>query len=276
MFLNILMDRRTIYALMIVVMVAPFFIELELPIHKASQTVMLYEEIEKAIAEGKPILISMDFDPATRGECQPMAMAIMRHCFARKGKVIVSTFMITSEGLCREIMSRTSKDYNAQYGKDYVFLGYKPNYDQMILAMGRNFASVYRTDADGNNIKSMEVTKDIDNFDDIGVVVAISGTSLPAEWIIYANGEYKAKIAVGTTAVSATQYSPYLQSGQICGLLPGISGALTYEKMLKDDGLYPELDVAGSLSNTQSGSHIVIILFIIIGNIFYFVKRSRA
>ena len=276
MFLNIIMDRRTIYALMILVIVVPFFIKHEFPIHKVDATVNLYREVDKAIDKGKPILIAMDFDPSTKGECQPMATAIMRHCFARGGKVMVSTFLITSEGLCKQVMEKASKDYNAQYGKDYVYLGFKPNYAQMILGMGRDFATVYRTDASGENIKSLEVTKDVQNFDDIGVVIAISGTSLPVAWIIYANGEYKANVAIGTTAVSATQYAPYLQSKQLCGLLPGINGALTYEKMLKDDGLYPELDVAGRLANTQSAAHVAIILFIVIGNIFYFMKRSRA
>ena len=275
MLLKILLDRRAIYTLIIVVIIVPFFITLQLPIHKTEPAVHLFEAIDRAIEDGKPILISMDFDASVKGECQPMAEAVMRHVFAKKGKVIVMTFLITAPGLCREIMRKTADEYDAEYGKDYVFLGFKPQLQQMILGMGKDITSVYPVDADNTPISQMDVTRNVKNFDDIGLVLTISGTDLPLAWITYAEGEYGAVVGVGTTAVAATQYSPFLQSKQIKGLLPGINGALTYEKILLDKGYVKKLGDAGRMANTQSAAHIVIILFVVVGNIVFFISKRR-
>ena len=74
-------------------------------------------------------------------------------------------------------------------------------------------------------------------------------------------------LVAGCTAVSAPEYYPYYQSGQLVGLLGGLAGAAEYEKLV---------DVTGTATrgmDAQSLGHLAIILFIIIGNVLYF--RSR-
>ena len=68
---------------------------------------------------------------------------------------------------------------------------------------------------------------------------------------------------------------PFVKSGQLQGIVAGMPGAAEYEKLLVNHGIHPELGKAAKSMDAQSIAHLVIVLFIIIGNISYFVKRKK-
>jgi hypothetical protein len=205
---------------------------------------------------------------------------MVRHAFATKTPVIGLTFLINGANLAQSILDQTAKEFNERepgsivYGKDYVWLGWKPQYDQVLVAMGHDIKRAFRTDSENRSLNDMPIFKGVTNFDDIGLSTSIAGSAIPEDWIAYTM-QYKARLAVGTTAVSATQYFPYMQAGQIVGVIPGATGAAAYERLLVDNKYWPEYGDAGAMANTQSATHIVIILFIIIGNVVYFIRKSQ-
>ena len=75
---------------------------------------------------------------------------------------------------------------------------------------------------------------------------------------------YGMLLSSGSTAVQAPQIYPYLNAGQLNGILGGMSGAAEFEKVTN----YPGKGTKYMLS--QSFSHMVVIAFIIIGNIAFF------
>jgi hypothetical protein len=83
------------------------------------------------------------------------------------------------------------------------------------------------------------------------------------------NSLFHRPIAGGCTAVSAPQFYPYLQTGQLIGLLGGLKGAAEYETLVNYAG------DATRRMDAQSIAHLVIIIFIIFANISYFVLRKR-
>jgi hypothetical protein len=66
----------------------------------------------------------------------------------------------------------------------------------------------------------------------------------------------------------ATDYYPYLQSGQLFGLLPGIKGAAEYEQLsdVRGDGLRG--------IPYQTAAHAVVLIFIVLTNVAFFAKRA--
>jgi len=198
----------------------------------------VFDAIENCAKEKKPVIIAMDFDPSTQGECGPMAEAVLRHCFIRDIRVIVTTFLPDGIGLSKQILDTIAKEMEKRNHEDYVFLGYKPSLVQVILNMGKDFKKAYPADAAGTDIGLIKAMEGVKNFDDIGLIISISGTPIPEAWILFAHQYYQANVAVGTTAVSATIYYIYFQTKQIKGLLPGISGGEDYRELLKD--LRPE------------------------------------
>ena len=277
---KIIKDRRFLYTILIVVIIVPYLYPFDLPLAEPTEVRSIFEYIdEDVVKENKPVIIAMDFDPSTKGECQPMAEALLRHCFMRNIRVYVTTFLPSGIGLAKKILDDVAKEMGKKELVDYVFLGFKPAYVQVILNMGKDFEAGYPTDANGRDIGQIPAMEGVRNFDDIGLTISISGSVIPEIWIAYAYQKYGAKIAVGTTAVSATTYYPYFQAGQIKGFLPGISGAGAYEQMIVSLGKKLDIPIkrgdATASTSSQAVAHIVIILFIIIGNISFFVSRAK-
>jgi uncharacterized membrane protein YtjA (UPF0391 family) len=72
---------------------------------------------------------------------------------------------------------------------------------------------------------------------------------------------------VGCIGVMAPTVSPYLAGGQVKGMLPGLRAAAEYELIIGRKGL----GVASA--DAISTSHIVFVVFVILGNISYFMRR---
>ena len=66
------------------------------------------------------------------------------------------------------------------------------------------------------------------------------------------------------TAVMASDAYPFLQSGQLSGLIGGLKGAAEYEQLIN------HRDRAFIGMDAQSITHILIVIFIIFGNISFF------
>jgi hypothetical protein len=109
----------------------------------------------------------------------------------------------------------------------------------------------------------------IRNYDDIRGVLDISGGNITDAWIAYANGRYQVPLALGVTGVMASDYYPFLQSGQVFGLLGGMKGAAEYEVLTKRAGS------ASEGMKIQTVAHSLIILLILLGNIGYFLARRK-
>ena len=72
------------------------------------------------------------------------------------------------------------------------------------------------------------------------------------------------------TAVSVAGCAPYVQSGQIVGVVGGLGGAAEYEKLVD----HPGKATAGM--GAQSMGHLLILALVILGNIGYIsTKRSK-
>jgi hypothetical protein len=82
-------------------------------------------------------------------------------------------------------------------------------------------------------------------------------------------------VGAGITAVSASEFYPYLQTGQFSGLMIGMKGAAEYEELVERNlNITARRKASESLSSLTYG-HLVMILFIVIGNIGYFIKRRK-
>ena len=75
-------------------------------------------------------------------------------------------------------------------------------------------------------------------------------------------------MVTGSTAVQAPELYPYLQSGQVRGLLGGMAGAAEYEKSTGVTG------PATKGMDAQSSAHVFIMFLILLGNAIYFARRN--
>ncbi len=262
-------DRRWIFLLIGVAVVIPFFLPLGLPVVVTEPTQDLYDAVDAIPPNEQPLLLSIDYAPATLPELEPMAVAILRHCFGKGIRVAIMTLNPAGYGLAERAMVQVANEYGKEYGKDYVYLGFQPGISAPILGMGVNIRNVFPDDAYGTPLTEIPMMKGIRNYDDIPLIVTLAGWSAAEAWIYYAYQPYHEQVGAGVTAVMATDFYPYWNTGQLVGMLGGMRGAAEYEVLVKQEGT----GVRGM--DSQSVIHILIILLIVLGNIAYFASGRK-
>jgi hypothetical protein len=276
-FLNYLLkiDRRIIYIVMGLLVMFPLIKPLGLGVNSGPRAQALFDAID-AIPAGKTILIAVDFDPSSMPELYPMLTAVMRHAFAKDLKVLLCGLWVTGAGLADQAAQTIPKEYGKEYGKDVVYLGWKAGVDAVILGMGENIKNVYPVDYYGKPLDSLPMMREVRQLRDIPIAFAISaGTPGYGDWLLYAQSRYGMKVGAGVTAVSAADAYPFLQSGQLTGLLAGMKGGAEYEVLIQKAGYSKAYMPAVAAMDSQSLAHVVIMLLVIVGNIAYFATRKR-
>ncbi|KPK72537.1 hypothetical protein AMJ87_04515 [candidate division WOR_3 bacterium SM23_60] len=277
-------DRRIIYLLLTFFVVLPFFIPLTIPQNIMPQTQKLFDFIEAIPQDDKVVLISFDYTPQTMPECRPMAIALLKHCFARNLPVIGVSYDPQGPGLAVEAFATVVDELNAHavtredslvYGEDYVYLGWKSGRIAALLEMGENIKGVYPRDHFRNAVDSFPLMQRVNNYKQVAIAIVLAAADYPLDWIRYPQTRYGVKVGTGLTAVMAPKYYPFVQTGQVSGMMSGMKGAAEYEKLILDKGYAKELGTAETGMNSQSMIHILIIVFIILGNIGYFFARRK-
>ena len=226
------------------------------------------------------VLLNINYNPGSEAELTPMAAAVCRHAFRRGAKLLVNVgYDVMSQPLAQKIISEAALDgqsVNPPYpfresGVDYVFFGFRPNAFQLYLQMGESITSAYETDYANRDTSTMPIMSGIKNFGEIDLVVTVSSfVGGPEMWINVAGTKFNKPVASGMTAVSASDYYPYLQSGQLCGLLSGLRGAAEYEALVNVNPA-----PATRRMWAQLYIHFFAIALIIVGNIEYFLHPKK-
>ena len=259
-------DRRWIYLILGVAVIIPAVVSFHVPVNVTPEVRRVYDFIED-LKPGDIFYVGIDYDPASLAELHPMAYAILDQCFRKDIKPVVATLSQFGAGMAEQVLSEVAAKYGKESGIDYCYLGYKPYPAITIMLMGVDFRVPFPQDYYGTPIDSIPMMRYVHNFDDLKGVISLSAGTSSEFWIIYGYGRYFMPLALGVTGVMAADYYPYLQSGQIFGLISGIKGAAEYEALTgyKGEGL--------KSIPYQTTTHVVILAFIIVSNIGYFASR---
>lgn len=259
-------DRRIIFLCIGLAVAIPILAPIGFPVQVSQETKNFYNEME-ALKAGDVILLSFDYEGDVMAEVDPMAVAAMKQAFSKDVKVVALTTYAGGTGIAERILGDAAREYGKTYGVDYVFLGYNPDWSGTILRLGESFKATYPTDQYGKSTAEIPLMQRVETYRDIALIVSISGSALSEYWAIWAGGRYGVKVISGNTAIQAILIYPYYQAHQILGFLGGLKGAAEYEALLGKPGM----GVRGM--DAQSVAHGLMVVFIIVGNLGYFLAR---
>ena len=269
-------DRRIIFIVMALAVIIPLALRMTLPIPiDEGPSKDMYDAVD-ALAPGSTVLLSFDYDPSTMPELQPMAIALAQQLMTKNIKIVSMALWPMGVSLGNEALSYVSDSLGREEYVDWVNLGYKTGGGVLIVRMGSNIQSVFPLDYGGNPIDDMPVMNGINILGDFDMIISLSAgdPGIPA-WVMMAGDRYNIPIVGGCTAVSAPQFYPYLGTGQMIGLLGGLKGAADYETMVRVGVENPPAGTATPGMAAQSVAHLVIMLFIVLGNISYLTSKKR-
>ena len=275
------LDRRIIFLIVGLSVLIPLLKPewIDLPIRPTPESQIVFDEINKLNA-GDKMLLSFEYSPSTKPEIHPMAIAILKHLYAKNIQVYGFALWPDGNFMSTEAFSEVSDDYDKKYGVDYVNLGYKPGGEAVIKGIASDIRTLYPADLQGTSINDIPMMKDVVNIEDFDFVFSLSaGYPGSKEWVQYACDPKNIPLSTGCTSIQVTDIMPYVENDQIRGILAGMPGAAEYESLVEAKLEKMEIAVkpgeASGMMAAQSIAHVVIVLFIIFGNISYFITRKK-
>lgn len=263
------LDRRIIFFLVGLAVIIPLLIPLGLPVDITGPVKDVFDRVEK-LPEGAVVVVSCDYDPGSEAELTPATAAFVEHCFRKNLRVYMMGLWPPGPELGNLALESIAPKYGKVYGVDYINIGYRPGGPVMLVSLGRDFSDLVRTDYAGVPIDSLPLGRLVKSASDIDLVMTLSaGDPGVLHWIIYFSARYGTEIATATTAIMAPQQYPYLSSGQLVGLLGGLKGAAEYETLID----MKARAVAGM--DSQSIVHLLLVVFIVFGNILLLYQKRR-
>ena len=293
-------DRRIIYVLISIFVLVPLIKPewIAIPIKTSSHTKVVFDELDKMKGDLKDssksdkVLISFAYGASTKPEIHPMAVAMLQHLFSNGAKVyIVSLWpdgVIMSTEAVNEVIS--SRIFDVQEHLDYVNLGYKPGAQVVIRGIATDIRSLYTQDINKTLLRDIPMMEDVYSISDFDFVIDLSaGVPGNAEWVQYACDPYNIPLTSGCTSIMVTDAMPYVNSGQLKGILAGMPGAAEYENLVIASLKNPDIETqqwlnenaniksgnASSMMSAQSLAHIFMVILIVFGNISYKLTRGR-
>ncbi len=264
-------DRRWIFLVLAVVVFIPILTPIGMPIRATATTKVVYDLIEN-LPPNSNVLVSIEYSPSTKPENHPMTISILRHLFRNNQKVFITCLWPDGQFMAQDAIQQVAiEEFGKVYGEDYVFLGFRPGSEAVIKGIVSNIRKLYTVDVYQTKIDEIPLMDGINKFSDFAYLFSSSaGYPGTVEWVQYAADPTGVPMSSGVTSIQVNEVMPYVQSGQIKGLLAGMPGAAEYEALIGQKGL------ATSGMDAQSIAHLVIVLFIILGNAAYFIERKRS
>ncbi len=265
------LDRRWLFLAMALLVVGPLIFPAGLPLKVSPPVRSFHDTIEK-LPNGSTVLMSCDYDPSAKPEMVPMTKTAFRHLLGKDCKVVVTVLWNAGPGLVEATLNEVATEFpGKRYGVDWVNLGYKAGDDAVMVLMGQGIKNAFPRDYRGTPTRDIPMLQSVRDYSSFPLLVNISaGFPGTKEWVQQVQSRFHLPMVSGCTAVSAPEYYPYLQSGQLLGLLGGMAGAAEYEKARDEKGS------ATKGMDAQSLAHIFVALCIVLGNVVQRLKRREA
>ena len=270
-------DRRVLYVMLLLAVTMPFFVKFRVPVAVSPPTKALYDAIDN-LPENSFVLFGPNYSGGTRGENGAQTEALLRHLMImwHKKKVRFGILAFDPQGktLAQNIALGLQEEYNKQgydvkEGTSWVNFGYRVDQQNFVRAMVKDVPGTLAKDVHDSSLAALPVMQGVHTAKDIAMILDVNPTNAYTIYIQFMQGPYKIPMGLAPTAVMAPEAFNYLDSGQIVGLLQGLQGAVEYEQLLNTFGR------ATRASNSLSAAHILLIGFIVLGNIALLMERSK-
>ncbi len=264
-------DRRVIYALMILVIALALLNPIGLSIIPSDATIDAYDYIE-AMPNGSTVWFGMEFSSGGIPELMPAAQAIIRQGFKKDFKFVACGMWAQAGDMADMAFNFVATEFpEKEYGVDWVNIGYKPGGEVLLPALINDVSDAAKgQDHYQNKLSSLPLMSQFKSLKDADLLIIFcTGTPGEQQYIKHVTGPHNMPLIESCISVSVPGIMPFVQSGQIKALIAGMKGAAEYEVLVE----HPSTAMAGM--DAQSFSHGLILVFMIIGNIGYFATRNK-
>ncbi len=242
--------RWVLSALLIVVLGGVVFAKTEsfqLPSGVPNETVVAIQSVE-AVPENAPVLLIFDYQPATVGEMEATGASLIDHLIVmRHPRIALLSTSATGPALAEHFMSTVIVDKGQpKYtrGVDYVDLGYLPGELAGVRRFAQNPSATLPFEAGTRGAQSVwgtGVLSHVERYSDFAAVIVLTDSvETGRTWVEQTQLERgNGLLVLVSSAQAGPMLMPYVDSGQVNGMVSGIYGAAgTEQRNAGSPGIY--------------------------------------
>jgi hypothetical protein len=227
--------RWALSALLIIILGGVIFGKTQifpLPAQVPNETIAAIQAVE-AIPADAPVLVAFDYEPATIGEMEASGASLMDHLLLLKHPrlALISTSP-TGAALAERFMTSTLAQRSYQSGAQYVDLGYLPGGLAGVFDFSQNPTAVMPLNADSAEVWNTQVMQGVTHLSDFAAVIVLTDSLESGRvWIEQTElARGNAPLIILSSAQAGPMFVPYVDSGQVKGMIAGLNGAAGAEQ----------------------------------------------
>jgi hypothetical protein len=198
-------------------------------------------KIIEGLTGNVPVLVAFDYDPALSGELEAVAAPLMDQLLAKGVPLALISTSPTGPALAEHFLNTTSLVYAQQYqsGVQYTNLGYLAGGPAGMMYFADAPTDAILFSVDGQPAWGTGPLQGIQNLSDFAAVIILTDNAdTGRNWIEQAGPRLgNTPMLMMISAQAEPMIQPYFDSGQIKGLVSGLSDAKIYEQTYSRPGL---------------------------------------
>jgi hypothetical protein len=181
-----------------------------------------------------PALVVFDYEPALSGELEAVAAPLMDRLLSKGVPLALISTSPTGPILAEHFLQTTPlvKDYQYTSGNQYVNLGYLAGGSAGILYFANSPTEAVTVGMDGQSVWGAGPLQAIQKLSDFAAVIVLTDNAdTGRNWIEQAGPRLASTpMLMVISAQAEPMIRPYFDSGQLKGLVSGLSDAKIYEQ----------------------------------------------
>jgi hypothetical protein len=211
-----------------------------------SEVEKTFEIVNDGIPAGGSVLVVFDYEAAFSAEMKTVAAPLISQLMSRSEMLITLSTSPMGPALAENFLLETQSPYEFKAGINYIDLGYLPGDASAMLGFVTDPRAMVPKRIDGDSVWDLTPLQNITNFSDFSVILILTDdVEKGRNWVeqsTQALSDSNTPLLMAVSAQVEPMIYPYYDSGQVDGLVSGLSGGATYERLKVAKGLEQEQD----------------------------------
>jgi hypothetical protein len=200
------------------------------------ETLAALNYIQNSLPADAPVLLIFDYQASLSGEVEAAAAPLVDRMLTLKHpRLTLLSSTPVGSGLAERFIEpfTTPTNHNYQRGQNFIDLGYLPGGASGVLSFSMNPETTKPLTITGENAWSTAVLQNVKQLSDFAAIILLTDDIETARiWIEQTEGvRGEARLLVVSSAQSGPMLLPYVQSGQIAGMVTGLDGSAPIEQV---------------------------------------------
>ncbi|MFZ1757105.1 MAG: hypothetical protein WBO46_25140 [Caldilineaceae bacterium] len=227
------------------------------------------------------VLVNWAYDPANAGEMDQASLPVLEHLVEKGARLLVISQLPGGPATARRLISlaQASAPQSAlsrQPGENLIEAGYLPGGVGSLALLGQAPAQGIPVDIQGRSVGNRTALVALQDDSPALLLVVAARSEEVQRWIEQVQPLNTAPIVAVVSAAVDPAIRPYVDSGQIAGIVSGYAGAIAYRTLLADVIPAAKQESQRRQITAQNWALAVLLLVVAVGNLAGLAERRAA